>query len=179
MYVETWKPSEVLGIEDSRDLGISMLDVQVLPIIRDITYVPITPECMVLVYNPYSLESYSEGYFMWTSPKTALRFDFAANDDYRFIVNLLNPFLPEVAGELDIQFAFDSSEDVIYSTTVDSNTSTIEFIVQKEYLAGEAHMLYIISDTWIPSETQGTADTRELGIPITSVEAIPISRSGG
>jgi len=132
-------------------------------------------EYILLVKNSNRFELSGDIGFIWTGPETVLQFWFDAREDFLFRVNLLP--LSTAVGELDVFFKLDSYSDVIYSTTVDSSISIIEFIVPMELLTGREHNLHIYGETWIPADISGSKDIRELGIKMASVEAIPVSET--
>ena len=138
----------------------------------DIKMLYMTTEYILRINNSHRFESG----FMWTCSQSAFLLSFEADTDYLFNINFAFQ-LPDDIEPIHIQFKLGTSTDIIYCTKVDSSTIDISFVVPKEKLEGQHHTLYIIGDTWTPSELFGTFDTRNLGIPILSIEAIPISEA--
>ena len=154
---------------------LAVYDITTLQITDDITYLSMEYDNQLLIKNANELEVHGGVGSMWTSMDTEFSFFFDADEDYYFVVNFLKPAFPDTIEGLNIQFNFNSDDSVVYSTTVDINTKCIEFAVPKELLIGREHTLHMVGDTWKPLEVLGTRDNRNLGIPITSIEAIPMS----
>jgi len=137
----------------------------------DIHRIDMSRAYALLINNNNRFENDGEVDFLWSSSEATFEFIFDANEDYYFQVNHLR--LPLVE-DINLWFYIDSSLYMNHITVGSSETS-FEFFVPKELLEGRVHLLYMIGDTWQPSEVLGTGDKRELGIPITSIEAIPAS----
>ena len=138
---------------------------------EDITCIPMTMNNRFFINSAYEI-----GYgTMWTSSETSFDFRFFADEDYCFRVNLADWPFPEGIGELSLQFQLGTDNSTLYSTTVYNNTKYIDYFVSKSSLLGRDHLLVMYGETWKPSEKLGNSDIRDLGIQITSVEAIPIS----
>ena len=138
----------------------------------DITTLNMTNEFAFLISNA----NWFERGFMWTGDGAAFFFRFDGGEDYFFRLNLAQG-IPEGAGSLGIRFMLGADEEtgeVVYKTTVDSSTKTVEFMVPGGKFEGRNHILRLAADTWKPSEVLGTPGyTRDYGIPISSIEAIP------
>ena len=133
----------------------------------DVRIITISNEYGLRINNEYSFE---DG-FMWTGSEATFLFSFTADDDYIFRINLATN-IPHEVGILNAEFKINQYGNIVYNSIIDSETMYIEFPVSKEMLSGRHHILSMTIDTWSPDNIFGNGDTRNLGIPITSVEAI-------
>jgi len=138
----------------------------------DIKRIDMSRTYALLINNNNRFENNGEVDFLWSSSESSFEFIFNANEDYYFQVNHLR--LPGVE-DLNLWFYIDSSLYMNH-VIVDNSATSFEFFVPKELLEGRVHIIHMIGDTWQPSGVLGTEDKRELGIPITSIEAVPASR---
>jgi hypothetical protein len=141
----------------------------------DIKYINMDDTYGWFVRNENRFEVDGDAVFVWSGREMEFHFRFDADEDYLFRLNLLKPPFPEAIDELIIYFKLGLDEDVLYSTIVDFDTVMIEFVIPKEKLEGYNHVLRLLGDTWIPYEVIDSGDARNLGVRITSIEAIPIS----
>ena len=147
----------------------------------DISYIPMSSDYEYFFKNKRDSFIHGDEHeirqrdaLMWTGFENSFHFIFDAIEDYIINIQLITT-LPIEAGSLNVWFRLGDDDSIIYSTTVDYSSTNIMFVIPTSRLEGNNHVLHMYGDTWIPLTTTGEPDGRNIGIPISYIEAVPIS----